>query len=208
MGPSGACLAAGNAIVVKPSEKTPLSTMLLAEVLAPHLPDDVLSVVTGGAGDRAGADRPPRGCGWCSTPARSPPGARWRRRAGGRLVKAVLELGGKDPLIVDEDVNPDWAAGQAATGAFANAGQVCTSVERIYVHRAVAGAFIAALAGRAEALRAGDPLDPSTTLGPLIDQGQREVVEDHVGEAVALGAQVVTGGARRTGTASSTPPPS
>ena len=67
------------------------------------------------------------------------------------------------------------------------------------VHRAVAGAFIAALSGRAEALRAGDPLDPSTTLGPLIDQGQREVVEDHVGEAVALGAQVVTGGARLDG---------
>ena len=197
-GPVGACLAAGNAIVVKPSEKTPLSTMLLAEVLAPHLPDDVLSVVTGGPETgRALIARPEvrlvLHTGSVAT------GREVAAACGRRLVKAVLELGGKDPLIVDEDVDPDWAAGQAATGAFANAGQVCTSVERIYVHRAVAGAFIAALAGRAEALRAGDPLDPSTTLGPLIDQGQREVVEDHVGEAVALGAQVVTGGARLDG---------
>jgi succinate-semialdehyde dehydrogenase/glutarate-semialdehyde dehydrogenase len=76
---------------------------------------------------------------------------------------------------------------------------VCTSVERIYVHRAVADAFVAALAERAEALRPGDPLDPSTTLGPLIDEGQRDVVEDHVGEALALGAQAIAGGRRVDG---------
>lgn len=197
-GPIGACLAAGNAIVVKPSEKTPLSTMLLADVLGAHLPDDVLRVVTGGPETgRALIEQPDvrlvLHTGSVAT------GREVAATCGRRLVKAVLELGGKDPLIVDGDVDPAWAAGQAATGAFANAGQVCTSVERIYVHRRVADAFLAALADRAEALRPGDPLAPSTTLGPLIDAAQRDVVEAHVGEALGTGAEAVTGGGRIEG---------
>ncbi|HET6692293.1 MAG TPA: aldehyde dehydrogenase family protein, partial [Miltoncostaeaceae bacterium] len=197
-GPIGACLAAGNAIVVKPSEKTPLSTMLLADVLAPHLPPDVLRVITGGPETgRALIGR--REVQVVLHTGSVATGRAVAAECGRRLVKAVLELGGKDPLIVDEDVDPEWAAGQAASGAFANAGQVCTSVERIYVHRAVAPAFIDALAARAGALRPGDPLEPSTTLGPLIDAGQRDVVEDHLAEAIGRGAEAVAGGARLDG---------
>jgi succinate-semialdehyde dehydrogenase/glutarate-semialdehyde dehydrogenase len=172
--------------------------MLLADVLAPHLPEGVLRVVTGGPETGRAlivrdAVRLVLHTGSVAT------GREVAAECGRRLVKAVLQLGGKDPLIVDAAVDPEWAAHQAATGAFANAGQVCTSVERIYVHRDVAAAFVAALAERAEALRPGDPLDPSTTLGPLIDAGQRDVVEDHVGEALAMGAQAVAGGGRLDG---------
>jgi succinate-semialdehyde dehydrogenase/glutarate-semialdehyde dehydrogenase len=112
----------------------------------------------------------------------------------GRLGKALLELGGKDALIVDAGVDPDWAAGQAATGAFANAGQICTSVERIYVHEAVAEPFVEALTRRAEALHVGPGSDPETEMGPLVDEAQRERVHRHVDEAVRRGAQLRTGG--------------
>jgi acyl-CoA reductase-like NAD-dependent aldehyde dehydrogenase len=118
---------------------------------------------------------------------------------GERLVKVVAELGGKDPLVVDEDVDPAWAAGQAASGAFANAGQVCTSVERIYVHERVAAPFVEALVARAEALVPGHGLDAGTTLGPLIDERQREIVRRHVDQARDRGARVLFGGRAAAG---------
>jgi succinate-semialdehyde dehydrogenase/glutarate-semialdehyde dehydrogenase len=108
--------------------------------------------------------------------------------------KALLELGGKDPLIVDADVDPRWAAEQAAQGAFANAGQLCTSVERVYVHEAVAEAFLEALVERAEAVVVGNGLDPAIEMGPLIDEAQRRVVHRHVSAAVEAGAELLTGG--------------
>jgi succinate-semialdehyde dehydrogenase/glutarate-semialdehyde dehydrogenase len=111
-----------------------------------------------------------------------------------QLKKAVLELGGKDPLIVDADVDPAWAAEQAALGAFANAGQICTSVERIYVHEAVAEPFVDALVQRASALRMGDGRDPDTQLGPLVDDRLRQVVHAHVADALERGAQRRCGG--------------
>ena len=113
---------------------------------------------------------------------------------GGDLRKALLELGGKDPLVVDAGVDPVWAAGQAAAGAFANAGQLCTSVERIYVHADVAEAFTEALVAEARSLRPGPGLDPASTIGPLIDERQREIVDGHVREAAERGAEVLTGG--------------
>jgi succinate-semialdehyde dehydrogenase/glutarate-semialdehyde dehydrogenase len=112
----------------------------------------------------------------------------------GKLGKALLELGGKDPFIVDAGVDPEWAAAQAAVGAFANAGQVCTSVERIYVHEAVAGPFLAALEREARKLRVGPGMAEGTDIGPLIDEAQRERVHRHVTEAVAAGARLVCGG--------------
>ncbi|MEA2305411.1 MAG: hypothetical protein QOH43_2691, partial [Solirubrobacteraceae bacterium] len=95
---------------------------------------------------------------------------------------------------VDAGVDPAWAAAQAAPGAFATAGQLCTSVERIYVHTGVAAAFTAALVERAEALRVGPGLDPGTEMGPMIDPAQRSVVERHVRDAVDGGAELLTGG--------------
>ncbi|MCW2957385.1 MAG: aldehyde dehydrogenase [Solirubrobacterales bacterium] len=106
----------------------------------------------------------------------------------------MLELGGKDPLVVDAGVDPAWAAAQAALGAFANAGQLCVSVERIYVHADVADPFTDALVREAEALVPGHGLDPDTTIGPLIDAAQRDHVDAHVRQAVAGGARLLTGG--------------
>jgi succinate-semialdehyde dehydrogenase/glutarate-semialdehyde dehydrogenase len=193
-GQLAACLATGNAVVLKPSEKTPLSTRRLVELLHAELPEGVLQLLLGDV--RAGR------------PLAAHPGVDLVIHTGsvatGREVamacaqglrKALLELGGKDPLIVDAGVDPAWAAGQAAAGAFANAGQICTSVERIYVHRDVAAAFTDALAAEAAHLRPGPGLEPGTTMGPLVDRGQRAVVEAHVAQAVTRGARVAAGGA-------------
>lgn len=107
---------------------------------------------------------------------------------------AVLEGGGKDACLVDAGVDPSWAAEQVALGAFANAGQICVSVERVYVHEDVAEPFLAALVERARSRVAGTWDDPSTTLGPLVDRRQRDVVERHVRQAAEAGAQVLAGG--------------
>jgi succinate-semialdehyde dehydrogenase/glutarate-semialdehyde dehydrogenase len=109
-------------------------------------------------------------------------------------AKVLLENGGNDPMIVDEDVDPEWAAEQAALGCFANAGQICTSVERVYVVETVAEAFLDALVRRAQSLVMGPGTDGSTQLGPLVDARLRDVVHAHVQEATDAGAEVLTGG--------------
>ena len=188
----GAALVTGNTVVFKPSEKTPLSAVRLVEMFA-GLPDGVLNLLLGD--ERAG--RPlvtheyvdlvlftgsvPTGRGILET-------------AGSQLKKAVVELGGKDPMIVDSGVDPAWAAGEAATGSFANTGQICTSVERIYVHEAIASEFLRELTARAESIRVGEGTEPDTEMGPLVDEGQRELVHRHVREAVEAGAELLCGG--------------
>jgi succinate-semialdehyde dehydrogenase/glutarate-semialdehyde dehydrogenase len=107
---------------------------------------------------------------------------------------AVLEGGGKDPCVVDAGVDPAWAAEQVALGAFANAGQICVSVERVYVHADVADAFLAALVEQAKGFE----------IGPLVDRRQREVVDNHVQEALAAGAEALAGGEVPTGPAPGT----
>ncbi|ETK34778.1 aldehyde dehydrogenase family protein [Microbispora sp. ATCC PTA-5024] len=189
----GAAVVTGNAVVHKPSERTPHTGVLLAELMAAELPPGVLTVVPG---DRRAGE-----------PLAAHPDvdlvAHVGSTAAGRAIAAaaartgaatILENGGKDPLIVDAGVDVKWAAGQAATGCFANAGQICTSAERVYVHRDVADAFLAALVQRAEELRPGPGLDEGTTLGPLVDRAQRDVVDRHVRAAVEAGARVLTGG--------------
>jgi len=115
--------------------------------------------------------------------------------AGARGAKVLLENGGKDAVVVDGGVDPRWAAEQVALGAFTNTGQICTSVERVYVHDDVADAVVSALADIARGHVPGDPADPVTTLGPLVDAEQLAVVDEHVRAAVAGGARCVTGGA-------------
>lgn len=115
-----------------------------------------------------------------------------------RGAKAVLENGGNDALIVDSDVNPQWAAEQAAQGAFANAGQICVSVERVYVVQSAADAFLDALIGQARAWEA--------KIGPLVDRRQRAVVQSHVDDAVAKGARVLIGGEPGPGPGAFYPP--
>lgn len=181
-GQIAAALVAGNAVVFKPSEKTPLSGARIVELL--DIPGGALQLLQGDA--RAGrplAAHPDVDLVMHTGSVQT--GREIADVVAGRMGKALLELGGKDALIVDADVDPAWAAEQAALGAYANAGQICTSVERIYVHEAVAEPFVEALA------RAAD----GWTIGPLIDAGQRELVHAHVSDAVERGARLVRGGA-------------
>jgi acyl-CoA reductase-like NAD-dependent aldehyde dehydrogenase len=173
-----ACLVAGNAVVFKPSEKTPLSGERIVELL--EIPGGALQLLHGD--HRAGAPLAQHpGVDLVVHTGSVQTGREVAEACAPRLGKALLELGGKDALIVDEGVDATWAAEQAATGAFANAGQLCTSVERIYVHAAVADEFLQQLARRAS----------ETEIGPLIDERQREIVHSHV---TASGADVRCGG--------------
>ena len=187
----GAALVTGNTVVYKPSEKTPLSAVRLVEMF--ELPDGVLNLLLGDY--RAG--RPlvaHEDVDLVLFTGSVPTGREILEVAGHQLKKAVVELGGKDPMIVDEGVDPAWAVAEAATGSFANTGQICTSVERIYVHEAVAEEFLRELTERAKSLRVGDGTERGTEMGPLIDEGQRDLVHRHVREAVEAGAELLCGG--------------
>ncbi|PLS87367.1 MAG: aldehyde dehydrogenase [Actinobacteria bacterium] len=200
----GAALVTGNTVVYKPSEKTPLSAVWLATMFD-GLPPGVLNLLLGD--ERAG--RPlvaNEDVDLVLFTGSVPVGREILSVAGSQLKKAVVELGGKDPMIVDRGVDPAWAAGEAATGCFANAGQICTSIERIYVHEEVAEEFLKELTARAEALRVGDGFDPDTQMGPIVDEGQRELIHRHVTEAVEAGATLLHGGELPEGLGSFYPP--
>ncbi len=190
-GQIAAALVTGNGVIFKPSEKTPLSAARIVELL--DVPAGALVLLQGDA--RAG--RPlaaHEGVDLVVHTGSTQTGREIAEACAGRLGKALLALGGKDPLIVDAGVDPEWAAGEAALGAFADAGQSCTSVERIYVHREVAGPFLSALARRARDLRVGPGIDERTQMGPLIDEDQRLWVHRHVQDAVHAGAELLAGG--------------
>jgi acyl-CoA reductase-like NAD-dependent aldehyde dehydrogenase len=193
----GAALVTGNPVVYKPSERTPATGWLLARTMAEHLPEGVLGLLLG-AGPvgshlvRAGVDL-------VAQVGSSTTGRAIARACAGAGTKVLLENGGNDPLVVDAGVDPAWAAAQAALGAFANAGQICVSVERVYVHEAVAEPFLEALVDRARALCTGPGLDPATELGPLVDERMRAHVHAHVEHAVRDGAKLLTGGEVPTG---------
>ncbi|HSA49542.1 MAG TPA: aldehyde dehydrogenase family protein [Yinghuangia sp.] len=187
----GPLLAAGNTVVVKPSEKSPLSAVRLFELLT--LPPGVANLVLGDA--RAGAplsEHPDVALVHFTGSVEA--GRQVAIAAGRRLRRSILELGGKDPVIVDAGVDPVATAAAVATGSFLNSGQICTSMERIYVHRDVATAFVDALVDAAAAQTLGDGHHPSTVLGPLVDAQQRDIVHAQVQDAVARGAKVRIGG--------------
>ncbi len=179
----GAALAAGNAVVLKPSERTPLCGGLVAEILAAELPPGVLSLLHGDGRTGAALVAHPD-LDAVYHVGSSATGRSIRAAVAATGAHAALEGGGKDACIVDEGVDPGWAAGQVSVGAFANAGQICVSVERVYVHAALAEPFLAALVERAKAME----------IGPLVDRRQREVVDAHVRAAVEHGATVLCGG--------------
>jgi succinate-semialdehyde dehydrogenase/glutarate-semialdehyde dehydrogenase len=186
-------LVVGNTVICKPSEKTPLATAEVIRLLNAVLPEGALQLAVGdGALGAALAGHD--GVDVVVHVGSVRTGRSVAAACAARGAKAVLELGGKDPMIVDAGVDPAWAAGQAATGCFANAGQICTSVERLYVHRDVADAFVDELVARAKAMRVGPGTDPSTEMGPMIDDGQRQVVAAHVRQAVEAGAELRCGG--------------
>src|SRR5262249_3106266 len=113
-----------------------------------------------------------------------------------RLLPVVLELGGKDPMLVLDDADVEVASSAAVWGAFVNAGQACLSVERCYVHETLYQPFVNACAEKARKLRVGNGVDPSTEIGPMISEMQVRIVEAHIEDALAREARVLTGGAR------------
>jgi acyl-CoA reductase-like NAD-dependent aldehyde dehydrogenase len=193
----GAALVSGNTVVHKPSERCPSTGRRFAELIAAHLPAGVLEIVDGdgpvGAALAAAND--------VDVVAHVGSTATGREIAAAcavRGAKAILENGGNDALIVDSGVDPRWAAEQAATGSFANAGQICVSVERIYVVESIAGQFIDTLVSEASVW--------GGRIGPLVDQRHREQVHQHVEDAIAKGAVVLAGGRPDTGPGTFYPP--
>ena len=185
-------LAAGNTVVFKPSEETPLCGQAYADILGANLPPDVLFTVHGADDQGKALVRSPVDL-VAFTGSREV-GKHILQAAGGDLKRVILELGGKDPLIVLDDADLAEAAKFAAWNGFRNAGQVCVSTERIFVDATVAETFLALLAKEAESAVVGDGLDRATTVGPMINSGQREHVVRQIEEALARGAKVVAGG--------------
>jgi acyl-CoA reductase-like NAD-dependent aldehyde dehydrogenase len=190
-----AALVAGNAVVLKPSELTPLVALELASLLhASGVPEHVIQVVVGDGLAGAALLRSPIDklvfTGSVAT------GKRIAAAAAERLLPVVLELGGKDPMLVLDDADVDVASSAAVWGAFVNAGQACLSVERCYVHRSLYEPFTEACAEKIKKLHVGHGEDRETDVGPLIHERQLQIVESQVEDARARGAKVLAGGTR------------
>ena len=190
-----AALVAGNAVVLKPSELTPVVASELGALLhAAGVPKNVFQVAVGEGHAGAALLRSPIDklvfTGSVTT------GKRIAAAAAERLLPVVLELGGKDPMLVLDDADVDVASSAAVWGAFVNAGQACLSVERCYVHHSLYEAFAKACAEKTKQLRIGDGMDAHTDVGPMIQERQVKIVESHVEDAKARGARVLAGGRR------------
>jgi succinate-semialdehyde dehydrogenase/glutarate-semialdehyde dehydrogenase len=195
-------LMAGNAVVLKPSELTPLVGLKVGEVFArAGLPEGVLEIVTGDGS--TGAALVEAGVDKVMFTGSVPTGRHVAESAARRLTPVVLELGGKDPMIVFEDADLSAASEAAVWGAFANSGQACASVERCYVHESVAEDFTRRVVEKVKTLRQAGREDgeggAACDLGAMSSERQFRLVEEHVGDAVARGARVLTGGGRARG---------
>ena len=188
-------LAAGNAVVLKPAELTPLTALALADCfLEAGLPGPVVSVVTGHGseiGDALVADPRVRKVSFTGSTA---VGERISRTAG--VKKLSLELGSSSPVVILPDADLDVAASAVAAGGYANAGQVCISVQRVITHPAVTGDFLDALVPRVRDIRTGDPAAQDTTMGTLISENEAVRVQRMIDDAAAAGARVLVGGSR------------
>jgi 1-pyrroline dehydrogenase len=188
-------LAAGNAIVLKPSEQTPLTTLRLAELALEVLPPGVLNVITGD-GDPVGAGivRHPA-IGMVSLTGDVSTGKAVARAAADTLARVHLELGGKAPVVIFDDADVEAAVAAIRAGAYFNAGQDCTAASRVIATPRVYEPLLEQLVPAAESLRVGDPVGPDEVdMGPVISNGQRERVLGFVERAVDGGAEVLTGG--------------
>ncbi len=186
-------LATGNAVVLKPSEFTPYSSLELEKLLrAAGLDPELLQVITGdgsaGAALLAANVQKIVFTGSVAT------GKRVAQAAAARLLPVVLELGGKDPMIVLEDADIDVASSAAVWGAFMNAGQTCLSVERCYVQEKIYPKFLEKCVEKTNKLRIGPGTDPNIDSGPMIHERQLSIVQSHVDDAIARGARLLAGG--------------
>jgi acyl-CoA reductase-like NAD-dependent aldehyde dehydrogenase len=190
-----AALIAGNSVVLKPSEFTSLVALELQSLLhRAGVARDVFQVIpgdgtTGKALTESAIDK-------LIFTGSVPTGKRVAQAAAARLLPVVLELGGKDPMLVLEDADVDMASSGAVWGAFVNAGQACLSVERCYVHRSLYPAFLEACVRKTQQLRVGHGMDPNTDVGPMIHENQLRLVESQVEEACGQGAEILAGGKR------------
>jgi acyl-CoA reductase-like NAD-dependent aldehyde dehydrogenase len=192
-------LAVGNAVVLKPSEETPVAGgILLAEIMEEAgVPKGVFNVVTcsrenvGEVGDELISNPAVRGISFTGSTA---VGAQLAAKAGALLKRCVLELGGKDALIVLDDADIERAVNAATFGSFMHQGQICMAVERIIVDRKIADAFTEQFVANAKKLKSGNPRDIASCIGPVINEKQLKRIAEHVDDAVTKGASLLCGG--------------
>ncbi len=185
-------IAAGCTVVLKPPSRDPLTMLTVGEIIdAAGVPEGAVSILpmTRELGDRMVADERFKVLSFTGSPS---VGWRMKERAGTK--KVVLELGGNAGVIVDRTADLDWAVKRILIGAFSYAGQVCISVQRMYIHEDVREAFMEKFLAGVARLRLGDPADPTTDLGPMVDEAAAARTQRWVDEAVELGASVLAGG--------------
>ena len=185
-------IATGNPIVLKPPSRGALACLAMGEIIeAAGVPAGMVSILpmTRELGDRMVSDERFKLLTFTGSPS---VGWRMKERAGKK--KVVLELGGNAAAIVDETADLDWAARRSVQGAFKFAGQLCISIQRLYVHESVWEPFMERFRTAAAALRMGDPLDPATELGPMVDAANLDRTRRWIDEAVELGGAVLAGG--------------
>jgi acyl-CoA reductase-like NAD-dependent aldehyde dehydrogenase len=186
-------LLTGNAVLYKPSEYATLTGLKIAEMLhAAGVPDDAFIAVVGDG--KAGAALLRQAVDGVFFTGSYGTGAKVAAGTGRRMIKTQLELGGKDPIYVCEDVDVKAAAAGIADGAFYNTGQSCCSVERIYVHERIYEAFVAAFVAEVKTFRMGDPLDEKTYIGAITRKPQLAVLRKQVSDATRKGAKLLLGG--------------
>jgi acyl-CoA reductase-like NAD-dependent aldehyde dehydrogenase len=185
-------VAAGNSFILKPASATPISGLLLGEmVLEAGFPPEALSVVTCPGSKAEGLVADPRIAYFTFTGSSE---VGWHLKSIAGRKRVGLELGGNAAAIVHEDANIDYAIGRIAVGGFTNAGQNCISVQRVLLHRPIYNETVEKLLDRVNALRIGDPRDPDVEVGPMIDEGAAADSYDMVQEALGQGAEVLLGG--------------
>jgi betaine-aldehyde dehydrogenase len=192
----GPALAGGNAVVLKPSELTPITALMLGRLaLEAGVPPGILNVIPGPGADAGAALARHPDVALISVTGSTRTGSAVMREAAETVKRVHLELGGKAPFIVFEDADLEAAAEGAIVGAFANCGQDCTAATRIYVHDTVRDDLLERLLAKVDRLTVGDPMDPSTDLGPLVSPAQRDRVHGFVDRALVAGATAQRGGA-------------
>jgi betaine-aldehyde dehydrogenase len=189
-------LAAGNVVIIKPSEVTPLSTLYLAEHCWDHFPPGVINVVNGYGKEIAEPLVKHKDVQVIAFTGSLATGQRIASIAAPMMKKLHLELGGKDAFVIAEDADPEIAARALAYAALTNAGQVCTSTERVYLPAKSAKKFTEALVAHVKSLRLGPGIESDTDIGPMVGSIYREKIESHVADAINKGAKVLTGGRR------------
>ncbi len=189
-------LAAGNSMVFKPSELTPVTAVELAKIVEEAgAPSGLMSVVLG-KGEVGAALAAHPGIAKISLTGSVPTGKRVMAAAAGTLKHVTMELGGKSALIVFDDADLEDSVSAAILGNFYTQGEICSNATRVFVQEGIRAAFLQRLVTRTEAIRVGDPLDPATQMGPLISAEHLEKVLSHVARGTAEGARLLTGGGR------------